>query len=222
MLDDDDESNDLNRALGMKLNSSSSMSFSTASSASASSGAAAKLSRVYQLTGFSDPVYVESHLQVADYDIVLDMLVVNQTGGILQNLQVELHTSGDLKVVERPQTFTIAPGGSQRIHSSIKLTSTESGVIFGNVVYDNASGTTKTIVVLNNIHMDVREHITAQRKESVNTARKQRTRMRNSLTDCFFALRFLCCCCCSLCSGDGLHRSRHLFRREFPFHVGRI
>jgi coatomer subunit beta len=161
LLDDDDDTHDLTRALGGKVPNSSA---TLAALKSDSTTIATKLNRVYQLTGFSDPVYVESHLQVQDYDIVLDMLVVNQTTSILQNLQIELHTSGDLRVVERPQSYTIAPAGPnatgvQRIHATIKLTSTESGVIFGNVVYDNASGTTKTIVVLNNIHLDVIDYI---------------------------------------------------------------
>lgn len=39
-----------------------------------------RLSRVTQLTGFSDPVYAEAIVAVNQYDIVLDVLVVNQTG----------------------------------------------------------------------------------------------------------------------------------------------
>jgi len=163
-LDDDDDQSDLSLALGAKPTSSASSAYAPDALKANAGGASSKLNRVYQLTGFSDPVYVESHLQVQDYDIQLDMLVVNQTTSTLQNLQIELHTSGDLKVVDRPQSFTIAPvgpnsSGVQRIHATIKLTSTESGVIFGNVVYDNASGTTKTIVVLNNIIMDVMDYI---------------------------------------------------------------
>lgn len=39
-----------------------------------------KLWKVTQLTGFSDPVYAEAIVAVNQYDIVLDVLVVNQTG----------------------------------------------------------------------------------------------------------------------------------------------
>lgn len=164
LLDIEDEAEDLSRALGTKPPSSSFSSRGGSSSvvgggASGSGGLVSKLNRVYQLTGFSDPVYVESHLAVVDFDIVLDMLLVNQSGAILQNLQVELHTSGDLKVVDRPAPLTIAPGGSHRLRATIKLSSTESGVIFGNVVYDNASGTQRSLVVLNNIHLDVEDYI---------------------------------------------------------------
>ena len=52
------------------------------------------LFQVTQLTGFSDPVYAETYVNVNQYDIVLDVLVVNQTGDTLQNLTVELATLG--------------------------------------------------------------------------------------------------------------------------------
>ena len=40
--------------------------------------------QVIQLTGFSDPVYAEAYVNINQYDIVLDVLVVNQTGDTLQ------------------------------------------------------------------------------------------------------------------------------------------
>ena len=43
-----------------------------------------KLNKVEQLTGFSDPVYAEAYVNVNQYDIVLDVLVVNQTADTLQ------------------------------------------------------------------------------------------------------------------------------------------
>ena len=46
------------------------------------------------MTGFSDPVYAEAYVHVNQYDIVLDVLVVNQTNDTLQNLTVELATLG--------------------------------------------------------------------------------------------------------------------------------
>jgi len=119
----------------------------------------AKLNRIYQLTGFDDPVYVEAQLSVTNYDIVLALFVVNQTKSTLQNLSVELHTSGDLKIIDRPRTFTVPAGGSVSLNANIKVASTESGVIFGNVVYDSPSGAVKTIVELSNVHMDIIDYI---------------------------------------------------------------
>ena len=56
-----------------------------------------------QLTGFSDPVYAEAYVNVNQYDIVLDVLIVNQTRDTLQACTLELATLGDLKLVEKPQ-----------------------------------------------------------------------------------------------------------------------
>lgn len=54
-----------------------------------------KLKKVIQLSGFSDPVYVEAYVNINQYDIVLDVLVVNQTGDTLQGLSLELATLGN-------------------------------------------------------------------------------------------------------------------------------
>ena len=48
---------------------------------------ASKLNKVTQLTGFSDPVYAEAYVHVNQYDIVLDVLIVNQTGLYLSILK---------------------------------------------------------------------------------------------------------------------------------------
>ena len=52
---------------------------------SASEDLTSKLSRVVQLTGFSDPVYAEAYVKVHQFDIVLDVLLVNQTTDTLQS-----------------------------------------------------------------------------------------------------------------------------------------
>ncbi|WFC98855.1 coatomer subunit beta [Malassezia yamatoensis] len=124
-----------------------------------------KLQRVVQLTGFSDPVYAEAYVDVHQFDILLDILVVNQTEETLQNLSIELATLGDLKVVERPTTHTLAPFSYQSIKATIKVSSTETGVIFGNIVYEGATGTgtngsgESRYVVLNDIHVDIMDYI---------------------------------------------------------------
>lgn len=118
-----------------------------------------KLSRVVQLTGFSDPVYAEAYVKVHQFDIVLDVLLVNQTTETLQNLSVEFATLGDLKVVERPTTNNLGPHDFQNVQCTIKVSSTDTGVIFGNVVYDGASSTENSVVILNDVHVDIMDYI---------------------------------------------------------------
>lgn len=119
-----------------------------------------QLSRITQLTGMSDPVYAEAHITVHQYDIILDVLVINTTQDTLQNLTLELATMGDLRLCERPQSYTLGPGDRNKIRANIKVSSTETGIIFGNIVYDVAgSGAHSGCVILNDIHVDVMDYI---------------------------------------------------------------
>ncbi|CAO1619842.1 unnamed protein product [Sympodiomycopsis kandeliae] len=126
-----------------------------------------KLKRVVQLTGFSDSVYAEAYVNVQQFDILLDVLVVNQTSATLQNLGIEFATLGDLKLVERPSSCTLGPYAFQSIKATIKVSSTETGVIFGNIIYEATEKGQKTstaapesaCVVLNDIHVDIMDYI---------------------------------------------------------------
>eukprot|EP00906_Rhabdomonas_costata_P026571 RCo037862 len=119
-----------------------------------------RLSRVLQLTGFSDPVYAEATVTVHQFDILLDLLIVNQTKDTMQNLTVELATVGDLKLCERPQSYTLAGNEQLTIKANIKVSSTETGVIFGNIVYDlTSSYSERNCVILNDIHIDIMDYI---------------------------------------------------------------
>ncbi|CAM9190952.1 unnamed protein product [Chrysoparadoxa australica] len=122
-----------------------------------------KLRHVYQLSGYADPVYAEADVTVHDYDIVLEMLVVNRTPSTLTNLTVELATMGDLRLVERPQSHTIGPLDQRTVRANIKVSSTETGHIFGTIVYENSSTAEKTYINLNDIHLDIMDYIRPSR-----------------------------------------------------------
>eukprot|EP00484_Ammonia_sp_Unknown_P017518 CAMPEP_0197040008 /NCGR_PEP_ID=MMETSP1384-20130603/16759_1 /TAXON_ID=29189 /ORGANISM="Ammonia sp." /LENGTH=1091 /DNA_ID=CAMNT_0042470691 /DNA_START=39 /DNA_END=3314 /DNA_ORIENTATION=- len=146
---DEDDSLNLQKAVGNRTLDESSL--------------RTRLSRIHQLTGFSDAIYAEAAVTVHQFDIVLDFLIINNTSSTLQNLNLELHTSGDLKIVEKPAKFTLAAKQSSRVEASIKVSSTENGVIFGNIVYDTTGATSdKNIVVMNCIHMDIMDYVHPQ------------------------------------------------------------
>ncbi len=77
--------------------------------------------------GFSDPVYAEAFVTVHQYDIVMDVTVVNRSSETLQNLCLELATMGDLKLVERPQNYTLAPGATKVVRANIKVGLAQAG-----------------------------------------------------------------------------------------------
>lgn len=111
--------------------------------------------------GLSDPVYAEAFVTVHQYDIVLDMLIINQSSEPMANLTLELATVGDLKLCERPQAYTLGPGEQRTIRANIKVSSTETGILFGSIVFD-ATGPVnaeRTCVVLQDIHIDIMDYI---------------------------------------------------------------
>ncbi|KAJ1970763.1 coatomer subunit beta, partial [Dimargaris xerosporica] len=120
-----------------------------------------KLDTIVQLTGFSDPVYAEAYVTVNQYDIMLDVLIVNQTADTLRNLTLEFTTLGDLKLVEKPGEHNLGPHAFYSIQAHIKVSSTETGVIFGTIYYDGPTAGESTCVVLNDVHIDIMEYIQA-------------------------------------------------------------
>jgi coatomer subunit beta len=105
-----------------------------------------------------------------------DILIVNQTSDTLQNLVVEFATFGDLKLVEKPSQYNLGPHSFLSIKASLKVnfallacfsidtpqfkvSSTETGIIFGNIVFDTHGATENTVIVMNDIHLDVIDYI---------------------------------------------------------------
>jgi len=131
------------------------------------------------MIGFSDPIYAEAYVKMHGFDILLgssqlytpsvilttlsfllapDVLLVNQTANTLQNLCLDFATLGDLKIVERPSVYTVAPHGFQSIKATIKVSSTETGVIFGSILWEGPN-MSEACVILNDIHIDIMDYI---------------------------------------------------------------
>merc|ERR1711884_650977 len=113
--------------------------------------ASSKLSKVTQLTGFSDPVYAEAYVNVNQYDIVLDVLIVNQTRDTLQGCTLELATLGDLKLVEKPQPIVLAPNDFANIMDYIvpaSCTETEFRSMWAEFEWENKVSVNTTLTDL--------------------------------------------------------------------------
>ena len=72
---------------------------------------------------------------------------------------MELATIGDLKLLERPQSYTIGPLDERSLRANIKVSSTETGHIFGTIVFDTSSSAQKTYVHHNDIQLDIMDYI---------------------------------------------------------------
>ena len=61
--------------------------------------------------------------------------------------------------MERPLQYTLGPHAFQSIKATIKVSSTETGVIFGNIFYDGPATSDTHNVVLNDVHIDILDYI---------------------------------------------------------------
>jgi coatomer subunit beta len=111
------------------------------------------------MTGLADSVYIEGFIRLHSFDLILELSIVNRTAETLQNILVELCTNGDLKVVDKPEAVTLAPGESKTVFATIRVSSTENGTIFGYATLDRKSALDKEWIVLNEIHADVVDYI---------------------------------------------------------------
>eukprot|EP01054_Gregarina_sp_Poly1_P003608 Gregarina_sp_Poly_1__3607@NODE_205_length_11479_cov_138_250613_g183_i0_p1_GENE_NODE_205_length_11479_cov_138_250613_g183_i0NODE_205_length_11479_cov_138_250613_g183_i0_p1_ORF_typecomplete_len1059_score176_94Adaptin_N/PF01602_20/3_3e59Coatomer_b_Cpla/PF14806_6/1_6e04Coatomer_b_Cpla/PF14806_6/1_5e41Coatamer_beta_C/PF07718_12/7_8e30HEAT_2/PF13646_6/0_015HEAT_2/PF13646_6/0_42HEAT_2/PF13646_6/2_5e02COPgamma_platf/PF08752_10/0_0012DUF5578/PF17741_1/1_4e03DUF5578/PF17741_1/1_2e03DUF5578/PF17741_1/51DUF len=107
------------------------------------------------LTGYSDPVYVEVVTQVNHLDLILELLIVNQTSETLQNVTVQLGTHGDLKILEKPPALILQSGEEQIVFATVRLNSAEAGVIFGYCGFESRSSVDKEYITLNELKVDI-------------------------------------------------------------------
>lgn len=111
-------------------------------------------SKIYQLTGYSDSIYAECFVKVHHYDILLKIILVNRTNKTLPNVNVELLSHGNVKLVDKPGAQTIRAFSSVTLKASLKVSSTDTGSIYGYLTYDTASGQQSNIINMSEIPID--------------------------------------------------------------------
>lgn len=118
-----------------------------------------RLNRILPLTGFLDPIYAETFVKVRQFDVTLEVLLVNQTTATMRNLTVEFATLGVYKVIDRPAPANVGPHGFHRVSVTFKVPSADTGVLFGNIVYDGQHSDESNIVILNEVTIDVMDYV---------------------------------------------------------------
>ncbi|CCC68346.1 hypothetical protein NCAS_0B02620 [Naumovozyma castellii] len=126
------------------------------------------LKKIVPLTGFSDPVYAEVYITNNQFDVVLDVLLVNQTKETLKNLHIQFATIGDLKIIENPPRVNVVPHGFHRVTVTVKVSSADTGVVFGNIIYDGGHGQDARYVILNDVHIDIMDYIKPSKTDADN------------------------------------------------------
>jgi len=91
---------------------------------------------------------------VHHYDILLKIVLINRTAKTIQNVNVELLTQGNIKVVEKPVAVTLRGQQTTTVKSSLKVSSTDNGAIYGYLTFDSPSGNVPFVININEIQID--------------------------------------------------------------------
>ena len=97
-------------------------------------------------------------MTVHQYDIVMDVTVVNRTKEV-QNLCLELATMGDLKLVERPQNYTLGASGDKARAREHQGELHGDRRDFRQHRVRDGELRLRNVVVLNDIHIDIMDYI---------------------------------------------------------------
>ncbi|KAL8273152.1 hypothetical protein Esti_002910 [Eimeria stiedai] len=98
-----------------------------------------RLRGVRQMTGLADEVYVEAFVRINQFDLLLELQLVNRTAETLFNVSVELAIHGEARLVDRPGPMSLSPFASEFCRASLKLKTTEAAVLFGAVSFERKS-----------------------------------------------------------------------------------
>jgi coatomer subunit beta len=100
------------------------------------------LNNVVQLTGLSDPIYVEANVIYNRYEVILDLLLINQTDNYLQNMLFDFGTSQNIRAVslEMPENMKGRSALTKKL--VFRILNSSNGFINGSVTfkYPNESG----------------------------------------------------------------------------------
>jgi len=117
-------------------------------------------SSMYQLTGYTDPIYAEATIENHYHSITVTLKLINRTKSTLQNVKVETFIKEELKAIEKPQTFNLAPKQVKIIKTLYKASKTEDGSLFGYITYSSASGNVPHVIPLDHIQLNLLDNIT--------------------------------------------------------------
>jgi len=115
--------------------------------------------RTYQLTGYTDPIYVEAVIENHYHTIIVTLILINRSKKTLQNVMVETFIKEEMKPTERPQMFNFPPQQIKTLKVMYKANKTEDGSLFGYITYSSSSGNVPYVIPLNKVPLNLLDNI---------------------------------------------------------------
>ncbi|EUD66430.1 hypothetical protein C922_03064 [Plasmodium inui San Antonio 1] len=119
----------------------------------------AKLYSSQKLTGTDDDLFIEAVPIVSNINLIVELYVYNQSGAYLQNIFIGLSTHGNLKPIDKIPEFNLGPNEKRKFKITVKVHTTETGIIFGYVFYERKNENRKNYIVLSELNINMTDYI---------------------------------------------------------------
>lgn len=114
------------------------------------------LANIHAMSGYSDPIYVESSMLVQNFSIVATFFVVNLSPSTLTNVTLDLHTTTNLRIVERPHPIrALKTGESSTVVINMRITAADVTTVFGSAMWDGGHGQQKPFIRLSPVQLSL-------------------------------------------------------------------
>jgi coatomer subunit beta len=97
------------------------------------------IEKIYQLSGISDPIFVEAKTSIKITGIEIDLVMINQTKSMLQNINIEFTTSQNISKNEKENKNHISvmkTGEVKNIITNFEVNECSNGFICGTVSFN--------------------------------------------------------------------------------------
>lgn len=74
-----------------------------------------------QLSGLGDPLYIEANCSHSKYEIVLDILIINQTSSYLQDISLDFNFSKNIQLVFPVAPFSLQPNSATTVNVQFSI-----------------------------------------------------------------------------------------------------
>lgn len=95
----------------------------------------AEMNNVTQLTGLSDPIYVEATTSYTRYEVVMDVLLINQTPSYLQNVLLDFVTSQGFSAIFINTPFSLSSRSVVTKRFAFRIIDGSNGFVSGSITF---------------------------------------------------------------------------------------
>ncbi|KAH8740835.1 hypothetical protein FG386_003074 [Cryptosporidium ryanae] len=126
--------------------------------------------RIFPITGINDPIFIEAIIQVHNQDVLLELIVTNQSSRAIQNIQIELYPYGNLRIMEKPQQINhLEPLEVIHVYAISQVKSIETGILFGFVTFQMKNNNGNASAPLSSYHSCTLSPLSSSSNVSVNS-----------------------------------------------------